>query len=286
MSVAENLLLGAYPRRHGLLDRAAMRARAAAILQRLGEDIDPDAPAGPPVDRQAPDGRDRQGAAARRTDHRLRRADQFAERARDRYAEADHRELRANGRAILYVSHRMEEVFALCDSVTVLRDGRHVADYPDMASLTQDMLIQAMAGRTIADIYDYRPRPLGEESVGVDRLLGPGLSGAGEFLRAQGRDPRPVRTGRCRAFGAVEAALRRGEGRRGRHPVRWRALQCRQPPRRDRRRPRPLPGGPQGRGHRSTGGGAREYRASPAATCRARKAPSSSARRKRHGTPS
>lgn len=175
MSVAENLLLGSYPTRRGLLDRKAMRVRAAEILRRLGEDIDPDARVG------ALSIGKRQmveiGKALLR-DARIIAFDEPTSSLSARETETLKRiiaELRADGRTILYVSHRMEEVFEISDSVTVLRDGRHVADFPDMAALTQDMLIQAMAGRTIADIYDYRARDHGPVSVAVEGVTGPGV---------------------------------------------------------------------------------------------------------------
>jgi L-arabinose transport system ATP-binding protein len=175
MSVAENLLLGSYPTRLGLLDRGAMRARAAEILRRLGEDIDPDTRLG------ALSIGKRQmveiGKALLR-DARIIAFDEPTSSLSARETETLKRiiaELRADGRTILYVSHRMEEIFEICDSVTVLRDGRHVADFADMATLTQDMLIQAMAGRTIADIYDYRARDHGPVSVSVEAVTGPGV---------------------------------------------------------------------------------------------------------------
>lgn len=175
MSVAENLLLGSYPTRMGLLDRKAMRARAAGTLQRLGENIDPDTRLG------ALSIGKRQmveiGKALLR-DARIIAFDEPTSSLSARETETLKRiiaELRADGRTILYVSHRMEEIFEICGSVTVLRDGRHVADFPDMAALTQDMLIQAMAGRTIADIYDYRARNHGPVSVSVEAVTGPGV---------------------------------------------------------------------------------------------------------------
>jgi L-arabinose transport system ATP-binding protein len=175
LSVAENMLLGAYPTRLGLLDRKAMRGTAAAMLARLGEDIDPDTRVG------ALSIGKRQmveiGKALLR-DARIIAFDEPTSSLSARETETLKRiiaELRADGRAILYVSHRMEEVFEICDSVTVLRDGRHVADFPDMTTLTQDMLIQAMAGRTIADIYDYRAREHGPVRISIEGVTGPGV---------------------------------------------------------------------------------------------------------------
>ncbi|AGH49664.1 L-arabinose transporter ATP-binding protein [Sphingomonas sp. MM-1] len=176
MSVAENLLLGTFPACAGFIRRGAMRARAAGILARLGEDIDPDARLG---DLSIGKRQMVEIGKALLRDARIIAFDEPTSSLSARETETLKRiigELRADGRAILYVSHRMEEVFALADSVTVLRDGRHVADYLDMTRLTQDQLIAAMAGRTIADIYDYRPRPLGDVHVEIDGIEGPGLS--------------------------------------------------------------------------------------------------------------
>ena len=175
MTVAENLLLGLLPARAGFIDRVAMRRRAQEILDRLGEDIDPDARV-----RTLSIGKRQMieiGKALVR-DARIIAFDEPTSSLSARETRTLMRiigDLRAEGRAILYVSHRMEEVFEISDRVTVLRDGRHVADFADMASLSQDALIQAMAGRTIADIYGYRARPQGAPAVQVKNLEGPGL---------------------------------------------------------------------------------------------------------------
>jgi L-arabinose transport system ATP-binding protein len=177
LSVAENLLLGDFPRRGGFLDRKALRARAVEILARLGEDIDPDSPV-----RALSIGKRQMieiGKALLR-DARIIAFDEPTSSLSARETQTLMRiirDLRAEGRAILYVSHRMEEVFALCDSLTVLRDGRHVVDYPAIGEVDQARLITAMAGRTIADIYGYRARPLGDEVLAAKGLAGPGLSG-------------------------------------------------------------------------------------------------------------
>ena len=186
LSVAENLMLGAFPARGGFIDRKAVRAKAVEILARLGEDIDPDAPV-----RSLSIGKRQMieiGKALLR-DARVIAFDEPTSSLSARETETLMRiirDLKADGRAILYVSHRMEEVFALSDSVTVLRDGRHVADYPSMDALDQTKLIAAMAGRTITDIYDYRARPLGEEVLAAEGLLGPGLRQPLDFAVRRG----------------------------------------------------------------------------------------------------
>jgi L-arabinose transport system ATP-binding protein len=95
------------------------------------------------------------------------------------------RELKARGCAILYVSHRMEEIFALCDRITVLRDGRHV-ETADLATLTRDAVVQRMVGRKLADIYDYAARAHGGSGLAVEGLLGPGLAEPCSFQVAAG----------------------------------------------------------------------------------------------------
>jgi L-arabinose transport system ATP-binding protein len=175
LSVAENILLGAYPTKRGLLDRAALRARAASILARLGEAIDPDARVA-----TLPIGKRQMieiGKALFR-DARVIAFDEPTSSLSARETETLMRiiqGLRAEGRAILYVSHRMDEVMAISDSVTVLRDGRHIADFHDMQALTQDALIGAMAGRSIEDVYGYRPRVLGGSALHLEGLDGAGL---------------------------------------------------------------------------------------------------------------
>lgn len=62
------------------------------------------------------------------------------------------RDLKARGMAILFVSHKLEELFELCDRVTVMRDGAHIIT-DDVSNMTNDSLIQAMVGRTLENQY-------------------------------------------------------------------------------------------------------------------------------------
>ncbi len=80
------------------------------------------------------------------------------------------RRLKAKGATLIYVSHRMEEIFQLADTVTVLRDGGHVATEP-VANLSREKLIRQMVGR---DVLAHRPNHLdltpGEEILRVENL--------------------------------------------------------------------------------------------------------------------
>jgi L-arabinose transport system ATP-binding protein len=186
LSVEENLLLGAMPARGPFIDRRAMREKARAVLARLGEDIDPQAPV-----KSLPIGRRQMveiGKALLR-DARIIAFDEPTSSLSARETESllrIIRELKGEGRAILYVSHRLEEMSALCDSVTVLRDGKLVATHPDLKAVSKDALIAQMAGRAIADIYDYKPRALGDVALDVRGLSGPGLSAPVSFTVQRG----------------------------------------------------------------------------------------------------
>ncbi len=86
------------------------------------------------------------------------------------------KKLREQEKVIFYVSHRLEEIFEICDSVTVFRDGKHVSTTRSMANLTRDHIVKDMVGREIVDIYQYKERPLGEVAMKVTEVLGPGLN--------------------------------------------------------------------------------------------------------------
>ena len=78
-------------------------------------------------------------------------------------------ELKRNGCAVLYVSHRMDELFRVCDSATVLRDGRHVETFPSLEGVSHDLLVNRMVGRDIEDVFDYRPSTQTEICAGSCR---------------------------------------------------------------------------------------------------------------------
>ena len=80
------------------------------------------------------------------------------------------RALRARGVGIVYVSHRMPEIFALADRVTVLRDGKHVATHP-IAEVNHDKLVALMVGRPVDQLY-----PKSEVAIGAALLDVKGVS--------------------------------------------------------------------------------------------------------------
>ncbi len=175
MSVAENLFLGHLPTRFGVVNRGVLRKQALACLKGLADEIDPDEKLGRLSLGQ------RQlveiAKALSRGAHVIafdEPTSSLSAREIDRLMAIITR-LRDEGKVVLYVSHRMEEVFRICNAVTVFKDGRFVRTFDDMAALTHDQLVTCMVGRDIQDIYDYRPRAHGDVALEVQGLLGPGL---------------------------------------------------------------------------------------------------------------
>jgi len=186
MTVGENLLLGRFPRRGLLLDRAALRTEAARLLALVGEEISPDTKLGRLSLAQ------RQMVEIAKALGRGARVVAFDEPTSSLSARETERlfgiirDLRARGTAILYVTHRMDEVYTICDAATVLRDGRHVATHESLAEVTREALIRSMVGRELNDVYNYRPRAQQPDGLEVRALMGPGLRAPASFAVARG----------------------------------------------------------------------------------------------------
>lgn len=92
------------------------------------------------------------------------------------------RELKADGCGIVYISHRLKEIFEICDDVTVIRDGQFVAEKP-VAELNEDQLIELMVGRKLEDQYPRLESPIGETILSVQALHGVGVNGVSFQLK-------------------------------------------------------------------------------------------------------
>lgn len=196
LSVAENMHLARpYPHRFGLVDWPALHKAATAALARLGTThIDPRAMMGSLgtgdqmlvriaatllAEGAAPWAyvMDEPTAALTGTE---------AARLFEAIAA-----LKAAGAAILYVSHRMDEVMTLSDRITVLRDGRHVATR-DRSATTRDEIIRDMTGRDLTDLFPRRIPATAEPVLSVRDLRAAGLGplsfdvAAGEVLGVAG----------------------------------------------------------------------------------------------------
>ena len=155
-TVAENIHLGIEPVRRFRLDRAAMRDGARALLSRLSSGIDPEMPA---RDLTIAEQQTVEIAKALAIDARILVMDEPTAALDDVEAArllALIRGLKASGVAVVYISHRMPEVFAIADTVTVLKDGRHVATRP-RAETHSDEVVRLMVGRPLSDYFPPRP---------------------------------------------------------------------------------------------------------------------------------
>lgn len=147
MDIAANIFLGReLVNRWGILDRAAMRERCQRLLQQLGLDTDPDRSVG---DLRVGEQQLVEIAKALHLEASVIIMDEPTSALSDRETERLFqiiRSLRAEGRTIVYISHRFDEIFALADRYVVLRDGRTVGE--GMVTDTHaDELIRMMTGR-------------------------------------------------------------------------------------------------------------------------------------------
>jgi ABC-type sugar transport system ATPase subunit len=170
LSVAENLCLGSLPGKGPFVSREAMRRRAAEMLATIGASVDVDRLVG-----ELSTGQQQmlQIAAAVGGGARVIVFDEPTSSLSQHEAERLYGvigDLRQRGVTLIYVSHRMDEIFRLCDTVTVLRDGRHVSTRP-AAALTEAALVEAMIGRSLEE---YFPKHLhgtpGKELLRVEGL--------------------------------------------------------------------------------------------------------------------
>ncbi|MER9002669.1 sugar ABC transporter ATP-binding protein [Mesorhizobium sp. M0862] len=182
LSVAENIFLGLEPNRIGMVQRRLMNRQAQAVLDRLGFEINAGRQLG-----QLTIGQQQLVATARATvrDCRLLIFDEptaYLTRQESNQLFQLIGRLRAQGVAVIYISHRMEEVFELCQRAVVLRDGELVATR--MVSETNErQLIRDMANREIGDVHYKQRISIGKEVLAVDGLSGPGFEDVSLTLR-------------------------------------------------------------------------------------------------------
>ena len=210
LTVAENVFFGRQITRRGLVDRAAMEAETTRILRDLGTDISPRALA-----RDLSVGHQQMVELAKSVSRNARVLIMDEPTAPLTNREVGFlyevvARLKARGVTIIYISHRLKEIFDLCDRVTVLRDGDLVATM-DTAGTTEAELVRLMVGRTVARDHPIATATPGEVmfqahglrsskvndvslSVRAGEILGlAGLVGAGRTETARlifGADPR------------------------------------------------------------------------------------------------
>ncbi len=182
MTAAENIALGREPTRAGLVDWLAMNAQARTLLAKFGIELDPET---------------RVGALGIGHQQLVEIVRALGKQSRvlildePTAALASHevdlllailRELKARGIACIYISHKLEEVFAVCDRITVLRDGATITTL-ETAATTRDEVIRHMVGRELGELFPRRAGPPGEPLLEVAGLCAEPVSGDGIRLR-------------------------------------------------------------------------------------------------------
>ena len=171
LTVAENIFLGALP---PLVNARRLRARARALLDELGFAIDPGATVGqlPLAFQQAVE-----IAKAMSRQVRILILDEptavLAPPEVERLLDVV-KGLSRRGVSVVYISHRLDEIFRIADQITVLKDGRTVGTYP-AAELDERRLIPLMIGREAAQLFPKVARTAGAELLRVDSLSAAGL---------------------------------------------------------------------------------------------------------------
>lgn len=164
MSVAANIFLGAEPRRQGpwplplLIDDRRMRREARSLLSRFGIALDPDRKVS---SLGAGQKQLVEIARAQRVRSRVLILDEPTAALTDRESEALLGllgELKREGQSILYISHRLDEVMAIADHITVLRDGQSVFSAPAKET-SHALLVHKMVGRELGELFPPRPTP-------------------------------------------------------------------------------------------------------------------------------
>ncbi|SIQ72306.1 ribose ABC transporter ATP-binding protein [Aeromonas sp. RU39B] len=214
LSIAANIFLGREPRtRFGSIDHKQLRERSANLLTRLGVRHGPDTRLG---DLSIGEQQMVEIAKALSFDASVIIMDEPTDALTDTETEQLFvviRELRAQGCGIVYISHRLKEIFEICDDVTVLRDGKWIGECP-VSSLDEDRLIEMMVGRRLDEQYPHLSRAPGAVTLQVNNIRGPGVKEAsftlheGEILGFSGL----MGSGRTELMKLIYGAVRPSAG--------------------------------------------------------------------------
>lgn len=176
LSVAENILVAQEPMRGLFVDRRKLDERAAQVLAEVGAEVSPRALVRdlPFADRQLIE-----IAKALASEPRLLILDEPTSGLRE--AEAERlletiRILRASGRSVIFITHRMAEMFAVCDSFTVLKDGETVATRNN-AEVGPDELVRLMVGRNLSALYPEKSAVTAKDEAPLLELISFGVPG-------------------------------------------------------------------------------------------------------------
>ena len=164
LTVTENIFMGSELQRGLFLDRQAMEKEAIQVLQSLGATFNAHAVVG---SLSIAEQQQVEIARALKDKSRILVMDEptaaLSERETERLFEVI-RKLRRDGIAIIYISHRMEEIYALADRISVLRDGQYIGSLT-RAEISPGRLVQMMVGRPMEDFYEHQRRSHSESVV-------------------------------------------------------------------------------------------------------------------------
>nr|WP_325295772.1 sugar ABC transporter ATP-binding protein [uncultured Oscillibacter sp.] len=169
LSVTDNIFINKWTKKGFLLDYEGMHKKAAEVMQSLGQDIDPRKAAGTfgmGVQQMI------EIAKAVLIDAKMIIMDEPTSSLGEKEVKQlmqTCRELKARGVGILFVSHKLEELFELCDRVTVIRDGEFI-ETRDIAGWNNDSLISAMVGRTLENQFPKEFGTKGECMLKIENL--------------------------------------------------------------------------------------------------------------------
>ena len=169
LSARENIFLGQETTRAGFIAADEERRRVRELFDRLGASIDPEVPCGR---LSVAEQQEVEIAKALSQDARLIVMDEptaaLSPSEVERLLEVV-RELKAQGIGVIYISHRLNEIFEIADRVTVLRDGDHVGTKP-IDEFTRNSMIELMVGRSLDQEFPKAAAELGEERLVVRGL--------------------------------------------------------------------------------------------------------------------
>lgn len=175
LTVAENIFLGNLPRtKRGLIDWKTLNTRTADILEELGVDIDPaDLVGNLSISRQQMVEIARALSQGTKVIIFDEPTSSLTEKEKDILFD-NIRRLKARGVAIIYITHKMDEVFEISDRITVLRDGKNSGELVTKEAKLDD-IIQLMIGRVVDDYFHKNQAEKGDEVLRVEGLTKAGL---------------------------------------------------------------------------------------------------------------
>ena len=215
MSVTDNIFMSDYGTRDRklFLDKAEHRKKTAELISAFGVDISPDAPVG------SLSMACRQVVEIAKAVSKNAKIVIFDEPTASLTVEEQEslfkiiHKLKDDGVTVIYISHRLDEIFEICDRVTVLRDGHYIAT-KNVADTDKQELISLMVGRELKEIYPEHGTDSQETVLRVENMAGPGVNGVsfelkkGEILGFAGL----VGAGRTELMHLIYGAAKKSSG--------------------------------------------------------------------------